>query len=85
MELFYPCHLDLIFLCHEILNQQLTVLRAQLASLQDALDASDAKNKEQQANLQELQNVVGWMNVAGCSSQKNPYLKFLSNLEVHQH
>ena len=38
----------------EILNQQLTVLRAQLASLQDALDASDAKNKEQQVQIVDL-------------------------------
>lgn len=37
-----------------LLNQQLSALRAQLASLQQALEASEAKNKEQQAQIADL-------------------------------
>jgi chemotaxis protein MotB len=38
----------------EMLNQQLAALRLQLASLQEALEASEAKNKESQAKLADL-------------------------------
>src|SRR5215470_10291670 len=38
----------------EMLNQQLAALRLQLTSLQEALDASEAKNKESQARIADL-------------------------------
>lgn len=38
----------------EILNQQLAALRLQLAALQEALDASEAKDKESQVKIAEL-------------------------------
>src|SRR4026208_705784 len=38
----------------EMLNQQLAALRLQLTSLQEALDASEAKNKESQAKIADL-------------------------------
>lgn len=38
----------------EILNQQLAALRLQLAALQEALDASEAKDKESQAKIADL-------------------------------
>ena len=38
----------------EMLNQQLAALRLQLASLQEALDASDAKDKDNQVKIAEL-------------------------------
>ena len=38
----------------EILNQQLAALRLQLASLQEALDASEAKDKDSQAKIADL-------------------------------
>src|SRR5215467_688796 len=38
----------------EMLNQQLAALRLQLISLQEALDASEAKNKESQARIADL-------------------------------
>src|SRR3990170_2154945 len=38
----------------EILNQQLSALRLQLASLQEALDASEAKDKDSQAKIADL-------------------------------
>ena len=38
----------------EMLNQQLAALRLQLASLQEALEASEAKNKESQAKIADL-------------------------------
>ena len=38
----------------ELLNQQLAALRLQLASLQEALDASEAKDKDSQAKIADL-------------------------------
>jgi chemotaxis protein MotB len=38
----------------ELLNQQLAALRLQLASLQEALEASEAKDKESQAKIADL-------------------------------
>jgi chemotaxis protein MotB len=38
----------------EMLNQQLAALRLQLSSLQEALDASEAKDKESQAKIADL-------------------------------
>ena len=38
----------------EILNQQLAALRLQIASLQEALDASEAKDKDSQAKIADL-------------------------------
>jgi len=38
----------------EILNQQLAALRLQLAALQEALDASDAKDRESQVKIADL-------------------------------
>jgi chemotaxis protein MotB len=38
----------------ELLNQQLAALRLQLASLQEALEASEAKDKESQAQIADL-------------------------------
>ncbi|HEY8275684.1 MAG TPA: peptidoglycan -binding protein [Methyloceanibacter sp.] len=38
----------------EILNQQLAALRLQIASLQEALDASEAKDKDSQARIADL-------------------------------
>ncbi|MGH6865874.1 MAG: peptidoglycan -binding protein [Methyloceanibacter sp.] len=38
----------------ELLNQQLAALRLQLAALQEALDASEAKDKESQARIADL-------------------------------
>ena len=38
----------------ELLNQQLAALRLQLAALQEALDASEAKDKESQAKIADL-------------------------------
>ena len=38
----------------EMLNQQLAALRLQLASIQEALDASEAKDKESQAKIADL-------------------------------
>jgi chemotaxis protein MotB len=38
----------------EILNQQIAALRLQLASLQEALDASEAKDKDSQARIADL-------------------------------
>jgi len=38
----------------EMLNQQLAALRLQLTSLQEGLDASEAKNKESQAKIADL-------------------------------
>ena len=38
----------------EMLNQQLAALRLQLASLQEALDASEAKDKDSQAKIADL-------------------------------
>ena len=38
----------------EILNQQLAALRLQLAALQEALDASEAKDKESQVKIADL-------------------------------
>jgi chemotaxis protein MotB len=38
----------------EMLNQQLAALRLQLASLQEALEASEAKDKESQAKIADL-------------------------------
>ena len=38
----------------EILNQQLSALRLQLASLQEALDASEAKDKDSQVKIADL-------------------------------
>lgn len=38
----------------EILNQQLAALRLQIASLQEALDASEAKDKESQVKIADL-------------------------------
>ncbi len=38
----------------ELLNQQLAALRRQLASLQEALDASEARDKESQAKIADL-------------------------------
>ena len=38
----------------EILNQQLAALRLQLAALQEALDASEAKDRESQVKIADL-------------------------------
>ena len=38
----------------EVLNQQIAALRRQLAALQDALDASDQKNKDSQIQIADL-------------------------------